>query len=144
MSLVCMSPNKWESEEAKWLMSHCCGFQVSTFRIAINMAQNIFQRVLPKTLCVIESRHCKTGQNFLTRPIWPAIRLTRLKMTRFDLQPDWPDPTYPFYCVYQHWVNWDWGVILIKYLLIFLYLICYVLHYSLSFFTCHLQFFFLF
>ena len=25
-------------------------------------------------------------------PVWPATRLTRLKMTRFDPRPDWPDP----------------------------------------------------
>ena len=31
------------------------------------------------------SRDGKMGQNFLTQPIWPVTRLTRLKMTRFDL-----------------------------------------------------------
>ena len=33
------------------------------------------------------------------RPVWPATRLTRLKMTRFDPRPE-PDPTRPFCHVY--------------------------------------------
>ena len=36
----------------------------------------------------------------------PATQLTHLKITRFDLQPDWPanpiDPTRPFCHVYPH------------------------------------------
>ena len=94
----------------------------------------------------------------LTRPVWPATRLTRnpidpfkndpfWPVTRFDPRPDWPDPnpnpTRTFCHVYQCWVDLDWGVIFIKYLLILFYLICYVLHYSLLFFTCHLYFLFL-
>ena len=31
------------------------------------------------------SRDGKMGQNFLTQPVWLVTRLTRLKMTRFDL-----------------------------------------------------------
>ena len=80
------------------------------------------------------------------KSVWLATRLTR---DPFDPRPVWPDTRTrlntpcPFCHVYQHWVDWDWGVIFIKYLLILLYLICYVLHYSLSFFTCHLHFLFL-
>ena len=103
-------------------------------------------------------RHGKTGQTRLTRPVWPATRLTRnpidpfkndpfWPVTHFNPRPDWPDPnpnpTRTFCHVYQCWVDWDWGVIFIKYLLILFYLICYVLHYSLLFFTCHLYFLFL-
>ena len=73
---------------------------------------------------------------FKNNPFWLVTWLTR--------KPDWSDPTRPFCHVYQRWVNWDWGVILIKYLLILLYLICYVLYYNLLFFTCYLHFFFLF
>ena len=82
------------------------------------------------------------------RIFW-ADQLTHLKMTYFDSQPNLPanliDPTRPasFCHVYQRWVDWDWGVIFIKYLLILLYLICYMLHYSLSFFICQLHFLFL-
>ena len=78
------------------------------------------------------------------RLVWPVTRLIRLKMIRFDPRPNWPNPNRPFYNFYQRWVVWDWDVIFIKYLLILPCLICYVLHYSLSFFTCHLHFFFLY
>ena len=62
---------------------------------------------------------------FKNDPFWPVTRLIH------KLEPDL---TRPFCHVYQRWVNWDWDVILIKYLHILLYLICYVLYYSLSFF----------
>ena len=98
-------------------------------------------------LAVVNLRHGKTGQTRLTQPVWPATQLTRLKMTRFD---QWPiltcnliDPTRLFCHVYQRWIDWDWGVIFIKYLLILFYLICYILHYSLSFYACYLHFLFL-
>ena len=56
------------------------------------------------TWSVSTIRHGKTGQTYLTRPVWPATRLTRnpidpfkndpfWHVTRFDPQPDWPDPT---------------------------------------------------
>ena len=60
---------------------------------------------------------------FKNDPFWPATHLTH--------KLDWLDPTHPFCHIYQRWVDWDWGIILIKYLL-FIYLICYLLHYSLS------------
>ena len=72
---------------------------------------------------------------FKNDPFWLATRLTR--------KPDWLDLTCPFFHVYQHWVDWDWCVIFIKYFLIFLYLICYIFHYSLLFFIYHLHFLFL-
>ena len=102
-----------------------------------------------RKLRALTARHGKTGQTRLTRPVWPTTRLTRNPIDPFknDPWPDWPDtnpnPTCLFCHVYQRWVDWDLGVIFIKYLLILFYLICYVLHYSLSFFTCHLHFLFL-
>ena len=95
---------------------------------------------LPNVLC----KHGKTGQTCLTQPVWPATQLTRLKMTcdPIDLIRTRPDPLI-LPRLWQRWVDWDWGVIFIKYLLILLYLICYVLHYSLSFFTCQFHFLFL-
>ena len=91
---------------------------------------------------VVTIRHCKTHNSigpFKNDLFWLATRLT--------CKPDWSDltpiPTCPFCHVYQCWVDWDWGIILIKYLLILLYLICYVLHYSLLFFTCLIHFLFL-
>ena len=81
---------------------------------------------------------------FNLQPVWPTTRLTRLKMTRdpIDLTRTQPD-LLVLPRLRQHWVDWDWGVIFIKYLLILLYLICYALHYSLSFFTCRFHFLFL-